>query len=206
MLNCRAVWQWQALLESVVAAPDERIDRITFVPAAEQELLLDTFNAVALAHTAPLHSEQTIHGLLEHWAEATPHAPAVVFEVIACCAAPQIAQPLERCNTSLFCLSANTVPRMLNQTWPMQDDIMTYSDFDHRANQLAHRLIAVGVGPDVPVGVMIPRSLHLVVALLGVLKAGGAYVPMDPDYPPDRLAMMLEDSEVSFAHASKCAQ
>ena len=73
---------------------------------------------------------------------------------------------------------------------------MSYAELDARANQLAHRLIGLGVGPEVPVGVMMPRSLDLVVALLGVLKAGGAYVPMDPSYPADRLAMILEDSEV----------
>ncbi len=67
---------------------------------------------------------------------------------------------------------------------------------DKRANQLAHRLIALGVGPEVPVGVMMERSMELVVALLGVLKAGGAYVPMDPSYPADRLALMMEDTEV----------
>ena len=76
---------------------------------------------------------------------------------------------------------------------------MTYGELDKRANQLAHRLVALGVGPEVPVGVMIPRSLHVMVALLGVLKAGGAYVPMDPSYPPDRLAIMLEDSEACAA-------
>jgi non-ribosomal peptide synthetase component F len=69
-------------------------------------------------------------------------------------------------------------------------------EVDKRANQLAHRLIALGVGPEVPVGVMMERSMELVVALLGVLKAGGAYVPMDPSYPADRLALMMEDTEV----------
>jgi hypothetical protein len=73
---------------------------------------------------------------------------------------------------------------------------MSYAELDAHANQLAHRLIGLGVGPEVPVGVLMPRSLDLVVALLGVLKAGGAYVPMDPAYPADRLAMILEDSEV----------
>ena len=81
----------------------------------------------------------------------------------------------------------------------LQGETMSYGELDERANQLAHHLIALGVGAEVPVGVMMLRSLHLFVALLGVLKAGGAYVPMDPDYPPDRLALMLEDSEVSSA-------
>ena len=78
----------------------------------------------------------------------------------------------------------------------MQGVAVTYAELDRRANQLAHRLVALGVGPEVPVGVMMERSLDLIVALLGVLKAGGAYVPMDPSYPPDRLALMMEDSEV----------
>ena len=78
-----------------------------------------------------------------------------------------------------------------------QGESLSYAELDRRANQLAHRLVALGVGPEAPVGVMVPRSLEMVVALLGVMKAGGAYVPMDPDYPPDRLALMMEDSEVS---------
>ncbi len=73
---------------------------------------------------------------------------------------------------------------------------MSYAELDARANQLAHRLVGLGVGPEVPVGVLMPRSLDLVVAMLSVLKAGGAYVPMDPAYPADRLAMMIEDTEV----------
>ncbi|WP_244981234.1 non-ribosomal peptide synthetase [Cupriavidus alkaliphilus] len=75
---------------------------------------------------------------------------------------------------------------------------LTYAALNRRANALAHRLIAHGVGPDVPVGVLAERSVEMVVALLAILKAGGAYVPFDPDYPTDRLAYMIEDSGVAL--------
>ncbi|WP_183300986.1 non-ribosomal peptide synthetase, partial [Cupriavidus alkaliphilus] len=75
---------------------------------------------------------------------------------------------------------------------------LTYAALNRRANALAHRLIAHGVGPDVPVGVLAERSVEMVVALLAILKAGGAYVPFDPDYPADRLAYMIEDSGVAL--------
>ncbi|WP_116314434.1 non-ribosomal peptide synthetase, partial [Cupriavidus taiwanensis] len=75
---------------------------------------------------------------------------------------------------------------------------LSYAALNRRANALAHRLIAQGVGPDVPVGVLAERSVEMVVALLAILKAGGAYVPFDPDYPADRLAYMIEDSGVAL--------
>ena len=56
-------------------------------------------------------------------------------------------------------------------------------------NQLAHHLRALGVGPEVVVGLCIERSLAMLVGLLGILKAGGAYLPLDPDYPAERLAL-----------------
>ena len=71
---------------------------------------------------------------------------------------------------------------------------LTYAELDGRANRLAHHLQSVGVGPDVLVGVCLGRSLDLAVALLAVLKAGGACVPLDPAYPPERLAFMVDDS------------
>ncbi len=74
---------------------------------------------------------------------------------------------------------------------------VTYGELNLRANQLAHRLIAAGVGPDVLVGICAERSLEMIVGLLGILKAGGAYVPLDPDYPADRLAYMLENAKAS---------
>jgi amino acid adenylation domain-containing protein len=71
---------------------------------------------------------------------------------------------------------------------------LTYAELEARANRLARHLRALGVGPEVRVGLCLERSEQLLVGILGVLKAGGAYVPLDPAYPAERLAFLLEDS------------
>lgn len=71
---------------------------------------------------------------------------------------------------------------------------VTYGELDRRADALARRLRRLGVGPDVLVGLAVERSHEMVAALLGILKAGGAFLPLDPGYPSERLAFMLEDS------------
>ncbi|BCA53910.1 hypothetical protein W02_10500 [Nitrospira sp. KM1] len=73
---------------------------------------------------------------------------------------------------------------------------LTYAELLAQANQVAWALRERGVGPEMLVGIAMERSLDLVVGLLGVLQAGAAYVPLDPSYPPERLAYMLEDSAV----------
>lgn len=75
---------------------------------------------------------------------------------------------------------------------------VTYEELNRRANRLAHRLRSLRVGPDVLTGICMERSIEMVVSLYGVLKAGGAYVPLDPDYPKDRLAYMINDSNVEL--------
>ena len=71
---------------------------------------------------------------------------------------------------------------------------LTYQELNQRANQLAHHLCRLGVGPEVLVGLGMERGIEMAVGLLGILKAGGAYVPLDPHYPKERLAFILEDT------------
>ena len=75
------------------------------------------------------------------------------------------------------------------------EQALNYRELNRRANQLAHYLQALGVGSNVLVGLCVERSLDMVIGLLGILKAGGAYVPMDPTYPAERLAFMLQDAQ-----------
>ena len=77
-----------------------------------------------------------------------------------------------------------------------EDQQLTYRELNSRANQLAHYLHKLGVGPDMLVGICMERSIEMIVGLLGILKAGGAYVPLDPCYPKERLGFMLEDTHV----------
>ncbi|HEU4597505.1 MAG TPA: amino acid adenylation domain-containing protein, partial [Pyrinomonadaceae bacterium] len=77
------------------------------------------------------------------------------------------------------------------------EEQLTYAELNGRANRLARRLRASGVGPESLVAVMMERSLEMAVSVLAVLKAGGAYVPLDPEYPRERLRFMLEDSRAA---------
>jgi len=73
---------------------------------------------------------------------------------------------------------------------------LTYEEMNRKANQLAHYLESLGVGPNIIVGVCLERSFEMIIALIAVLKAGGAYLPLDPSYPKSRLTFMLEDARV----------
>jgi amino acid adenylation domain-containing protein/non-ribosomal peptide synthase protein (TIGR01720 family) len=78
-----------------------------------------------------------------------------------------------------------------------EEEQLTYRELNSKANQLGHYLQDLGVKPEVLVGICIERSLYMVIGLLAILKAGGAYIPLDPSYPKERLAYMLEDSQPS---------
>ena len=98
-----------------------------------------------------------------------------------------------RCLHQLFEAQAASTPERI--ALADQNRQLTYRELNERANQLAHCLRELNVGPEVLVGIMMERSVEMVVALLGVLKAGGAYVPLDPQYPQERIDYMLADTQ-----------
>jgi natural product biosynthesis luciferase-like monooxygenase protein/amino acid adenylation domain-containing protein len=83
------------------------------------------------------------------------------------------------------------------------DQQLTYRELDQHATALAEHLHRLGVGPGACVGVCMTRSLEMLVGLLGIHKAGGAYLPLDPSYPKERLAFMLEDARVQWLVTSE---
>ena len=103
--------------------------------------------------------------------------------------------PTEPCLHELFEEQAERTPTAVAVVYG--DQQLTYRELNTRANRLAHSLRDLGVGPETLVGICVERSVELVVGLLGILKAGGAYVPLDPEYPAERLAFMVADSDVA---------
>ena len=101
-----------------------------------------------------------------------------------------------QCLHEIFADRARTHPSALAVVCGEQR--VTYGELDARANQLAHELVELGVGPEVPVALYLHGGPELVTGILAVLKAGGAYVPLDPTYPSERLAHMLGDTAMSL--------
>jgi len=102
--------------------------------------------------------------------------------------------PRDRCIHELFERQVRETPDALAVSFA--DKHLTYAELNSGANQLAHYLQSLGVGPEVRVGICMERSLEMIVGLLGIFKAGGAYLALDPKYPRERLAFMLGDAQV----------
>jgi amino acid adenylation domain-containing protein len=113
----------------------------------------------------------------------------------------QVDFPNNKCIHELF---EERVAKTPNKTAVVfADKQLTFSKLNERANQLAYYLINLGVGPEKLVGISIERSIEMVVGLLGVLKAGGVYVPIDPAYPEDRIAYIIDDAEIDILLTQK---
>jgi surfactin family lipopeptide synthetase A len=103
--------------------------------------------------------------------------------------------PQDKCINQLFEEQVKQRPNQIALLFENQQ--LTYQELNCKANQLAHYLRTLGVKPEVLVGICVERSCEMIVGLLGILKAGGVYVPLDPVYPAERLAFMLEDANVA---------
>lgn len=101
--------------------------------------------------------------------------------------------PTDKCIHRLFEAQAARTPEAVAVL--LGDQRLTYGELNACANQLARYLISLGVGAETRVAICVERSLDMVVGLLGILKAGGCYVPLDPTYPKERLAFMLDDAQ-----------
>ncbi|MEH1765145.1 MAG: amino acid adenylation domain-containing protein [Nostoc sp.] len=117
------------------------------------------------------------------------------------CNHTQIYYSQQACIHNLFEAQVELTPEAVAVVF--EDQQLTYRELNIKANQLAQYLQNLGVGPDVLVGICVERSLEMIVGLLGILKAGGAYAPLDPNYPIDRLAFILEDAQVSVLLTQK---
>ncbi|TGN90761.1 amino acid adenylation domain-containing protein [Bradyrhizobium yuanmingense] len=100
--------------------------------------------------------------------------------------------PSESCIQDLFAEQVRRAPDALALAY--EDVRLSYSELDARANRLARHLITLGVVPDQPVAICLPRGIAMVVSLLAVLKAGGAHLPLDPAYPAERLRQIVDDA------------
>ncbi|WP_315799639.1 non-ribosomal peptide synthetase, partial [Bradyrhizobium sp. SZCCHNR1002] len=164
--------------------------------------------AATLIYATDLFDAATVARLADHFVRllqeiaARPEArlselsllSAVERQQLTAWSGGSVAYPQDRCLHELFAKQAARDPGALAVT--MDGEELSYGALERRANRLAHHLRRLGVGPDVIVGLCVERSLDMVVGVLGILKAGGAYLPLDPRYPAERLAYMLEDAKV----------
>ncbi|HEY3579718.1 MAG TPA: amino acid adenylation domain-containing protein, partial [Pyrinomonadaceae bacterium] len=166
-------------------------------------------------YNTDLFEEPTVTRMFEHWrglleaAVAEPERSLAMLPLLTEAERRQllawnetaVAYPRDATIAELFAEQAARTPAKI--AVEHDDERLTYTELNRRANQLAHHLRRFGVGPEVRVGLSIDRSLELVIALLGVLKAGGAYVPLDRDYPLDRLRFMIEDAQLRVVLAKE---
>ncbi|MFZ6027401.1 MAG: condensation domain-containing protein, partial [Chloroflexota bacterium] len=162
---------------------------------------------LAVQASAPVSAERVcgyVCTVLAHLVQALETAPGTPVNVIEALPlaerqrllvewnATRAEFPQATCLHELFEAQAERTPQAVALVFDGVE--MRYGELDARANQLAHYLQALGVGAESLVGILVERSLDMVVGLLGILKAGGTYVPLDPHYPAERLAYMLADA------------
>ena len=172
---------------------------ITVVPGAEL--------VVKIIYDRRRFDDVTITRMLEHFTkllERLAAKPQVSVGDLSIVSSSELAQQVFEWNQTASEVRGKSVVELFEEQvgrTPVQvavicgNERITYTELNERAEELAEELRRKGVGPEIVVGLLLERSVELVVSLLGVLKAGGAYLPLDPAYPRERLRFMIEDAE-----------
>jgi amino acid adenylation domain-containing protein len=157
----------------------------------------DLFDAVTMQRLVR-HYYTLLEGVIAHPDQSIATLPLLAaseqHQLLVARNATRTEYPRDVCIHALFEAQVAHTPDTIAVV--CDDQQLTYRALNQRANQVAHYLRALGVGPEVLVGICMERSLPMVVGLLGILKAGGAYVPLDPSYPQERLAFMVADAQL----------
>ncbi|HEY0366803.1 MAG TPA: amino acid adenylation domain-containing protein, partial [Pyrinomonadaceae bacterium] len=181
-------------------------------------LLSDTANGLSgwLEYNADLFESSTIERLRNHFENllasvaATPDLSISALPLLGAQEQQQILldwnntgseYPREKCIQELFEEQVRRSPNAVALVF--NDQQLTYDTLNKRANQLGQHLRKLGVGPEVIVGLALDRSVEMIVGLLAILKAGGAYLPLDPSYPRERLAFMVEQTNARIVLTQK---
>ena len=153
------------IISSITQDPMQKLGEIEIIPPEEKNWVLHELNHTDVRYP----SDKTLHQLFAQQVEQVPDHIALVG-------------PTETKYRTY----------MTNRTYI---SYISYRELNGKADQLAYLLIERGVRSDIIVGLLLERSLEVIIAILGILKAGGAYLPIDPEYPPERIDYMLKDSE-----------
>ncbi len=164
---------FKQILAAVLMDSNQKISHIEIITASEKQQLLYDFNDTAAAYPR----EKTLHQLFAQQVKRTPDNIAVVGEMQS---AGRKAKGIER-------NKERHAPCAVHRA-------LSYRELNEKSHRLAGLLIEKGVKPDTIVGIMLERSLEMIIGILGILKAGGAYLPIDPEYPEARINYMLADS------------
>jgi amino acid adenylation domain-containing protein len=161
---------FKKIVSIAVKEPGIRLSEIEVIPGEEKKRLLFDFNDTRTEYQR----DKKIHLLFERQVERTPGNIAV------------IGPSLSAGENHLSSFENATPAHMFIQ--------VSYSELDEKANRLAHLLKTKGVGTETIVGLLVERSVEMMVGILGILKSGAAYLPIDPEYPEDRVNYMLKCS------------
>jgi amino acid adenylation domain-containing protein/non-ribosomal peptide synthase protein (TIGR01720 family)/FkbM family methyltransferase len=196
--------QLPGLRLSIAPIADEtaKIDLTMIVTESAEEILC------SLVYYKDLFEAETIKRMLQHWQNLLTgivNHPTLPLSQLPLLSEAETRQLLYQWNDTETAIPNACIHELFEQqvertpeaiALVFEGEQLSYRELNRRANQLAHYLMAQGVGAETLVGLCVERSVEMVVGLLGVLKAGGAYVPLDVEYPAERLQYMLEDAAV----------